>query len=651
MKKGFYISLIMFLFWNILHSEQNIYSIGPWKIHDIQGSLLFESGYRMQEGTLKNGFYNKSETYLLRGSLKSNVNTYIWHPGFLQLNMDLIFNPDFHKDNYLVTPDKTESTNEERINLFAYILNQKPFNMTVFFNKGLTYTMRDFGSSIRTNTIGYGGAFNAINLILPININFSKTRSIESELLSGRYYKYDRLNLLAQTSKVLFGKLDNKLSASYDDVNSDNAGLSILKNQITELRSDNSFLFNLGEQNAITSNFSYYDQKGNIKQNQFLENIHFRYNLPENFILNCNYIFNQVKNDSIGSLRHVAEGKLENLLYLSLHSYGYYQYFNAEQFSSKEHRHLVGAGFNYNKLIPYGKLFIDYEFRYDKNSREMANSDNVIRNEEVTLDDTKDILLKFPLVRESSIIVKDKSLSVIYQKNLDYSIVRHGDFFEIRRIPGGLIPKSATVLVDYISVNPTNYNYVMNAHNLAVKLQFFDRFVEIYSRFYINQFNNVTTTTNNVINPIDQKTFGLQLSYNSFNGGLEFESYQSSIMPYSSGRLFLKYSDNLMSNMVLSLTTNYQDYYYTETKEENRMLDLSSRLAYRLGGRTSINFEGSYVNQTVRDIYMGYVNIKAEYTMNISQIELTAGFDSFNRLMDKEKINWTSIYFKVERRF
>jgi len=154
-----------------------------------------------------------------------------------------------------------------------------------------------------------------------------------------------------------------------------------------------------------------------------------------------------------------------------------------------------------------------------------------------------------------------------------------------------------------------------------------------------------------VINPIDQKTFGLQLSYNSFNGGLEFESYQSSIMPYSSGRLFLKYSDNLMSNMVLSLTTNYQDYYYTETKEENRMLDLSSRLAYRLGGRTSINFEGSYVNQTVRDIYMGYVNIKAEYTMNISQIELTAGFDSFNRLMDKEKINWTSIYFKVERRF
>jgi len=383
-----------------------------------------------------------------------------------------------------------------------------------------------------------------------------------------------------------------------------------------------------------------------------MENLFLNYKLPENFNISMNYMYNNsLISDSLSSINHLGGARLENQLYLSLHTYAYYRYFNSSHLFSDEKRNAAGIGLNYNKIIPFGKLYIDYEFRLDKNAMDLSRIISKITNEELLIEDTRLALLRYPKVDPQTIEIRDKISSMIYKNGLDYQVFERNGYIEIRRIPGGLLMNNTTVLINYSCQNPESYSYHLLAHNFFGKISLFDRLFEVYSRLIINDYQNVIISDNNILNRINQKVFGLQSYYKEISAGAELDFYQSNIMPYRHWRVFAGYSGKIFYNLLFLLMADYKNFFYSQISEINRFLDFNSKMVYQINSKSRISLDLNYFTQNARNITSGYFSAKTEYIIKFTQLYFILGFEIFNRFVDTQKSDYKNIYLKIESRF
>lgn len=643
--------ILLIIFQGVLHTEENLYDFGIWKIKNINGAIALEGNYREQESTLRNNYHDLQQSTIFNGMFKINTSTYFWHPNFLTFDANFDYSPNLANENYIVIPNRSESTNAENIGLTALFFNNRPMTVSLAYNKGISYTLRDFGTSTKRDQYYMSASSSYFNEILPFSVYINHNEADENEINSDRKFNMIRTNFGASASKSLFGRLDNKFFYNNDNYENTVNNFKPNKVNLSEFRMNNQLIIDRTKDDQLNSDFTYYNQTGAYNQEKLYENISFRYTLPEDFKLNTNYLYDQVHQDSLFSSSNQFNTRLEHQLYLSLHTYTYYQIYNAQQFTSNEQRSLFGLGFDYSKLIPTGQLQINYEIRYDRNNRDNAKSQTIITNEPILIDDIKVILLKYPFIIESSIVVKDITSAIIYQNNLDYIILRRGDYIEIQKLPGSRIDKNQRVFIDYIAENPINYNYDLLGNNLYAKVSLLKRAVEIYGRMYRNDIQNASKFNLTVLNKVFDRMVGLQLNYEEISLGYEYDNYKSDLMPYKSEYLYLRLTNNYFKNLLISLYINYMDYIYPDLDEFNNSIDVNFRLLYRLTDNSMLNIESSIINQTTRQVNSNYLNLKAEYSLQFAQIYIILGLDYYNRKIQFEKTDYKGIFLKVERRF
>jgi hypothetical protein len=634
-----------------IYAEEDLYSIGIWKFKSINGSVLVEGNYRTQENILNEGFYDRQNSTLFRGLLKLNTNTYVWNPNFLKLNINLDYSPNAINDNFLVIPNRTETTNAENIGINALFFDTKDINLIFTYNNGINYTMRDYGTSVKLTYNNIGSSIIYANTFAPIMVSFNQFASSDLDLNTSRSYQNQRTNLSGSVSKSFFEMLDNRLSISKDDM--ENTNYDSLKTSITinELKSDNVFSFDEKKENVISSNFSITQQKGNFNQDRIMENLSFRNKITEDLSSYTSYFYDNTSIDSLTSTTNSLNSRLTHQLYQSLKSYIFYQWYNTANFSADEKRNQIGTGFEYSKLISSGQINIKYELMYENDERISGNLRNIVKNEEHLVDDQKILNLKFPFIIEETIVVKDQTSGINYQKNADYIIINRGSFIGIQRVPGGRLQNKSTILVDYVSENPANYSYKMLAHNFSVNLSLFDKALEIYSNIYANNFQNVVYTQFAILNTVFSKLFGIQYNYENFNVGYELNLYESSIMPFNSHYINIKYSDQVSDDILISIFANYHNYHFTELDEDNIYTDISSRGIYQLNEKSSISAELGYLNQHTRNITSDFINFRAEYILRYAQIIISAGLDLYHRQIEINRNDYFGFFIKIERIF
>jgi hypothetical protein len=364
-----------------------------------------------------------------------------------------------------------------------------------------------------------------------------------------------------------------------------------------------------------------------------------------------NYFYDQSIQENLLSKTNSISNRFDHQLYKSLHSFIYYQYFDVLNFSSQESRNLFGIGFDYSKLITGGQLQFKYEFKFDRNNRTSNNIQNIVKNEEIIIDDIKPVLLQFPYIIESSIVVKDITQTIIYQLNADYVILRRGNFLEIQRIPGGRIENNSKIYVDYKSENPANYSYDMIGHNIYSKVTFIDNIIDIYTQIYTNDFNNAVFSEFTVLNKINSKLFGIQTNYMDINFGYEINFYESNILPFTSNYLFLRYTSTIFDNLLLSAFANYNNFHYTDTQDNNQFMDVNLRLVYRISERSNLNMELGFMNQQTKNFVSDFVNFRAVYAIKIAKLLFSAGIEMYHRKVEINQTDYNGLFFKIEREF
>jgi len=301
--------------------------------------------------------------------------------------------------------------------------------------------------------------------------------------------------------------------------------------------------------------------------------------------------------------------------------------------------------------IPTGYFSFSFDFKKRNFNRDNLSPSLTVINEEHTLNNDNIVLLENPYVQKKSIVIKDVTNTIIYQENFDYIIIDRNDFIEIQRIPGGLIPEGATVSIDYLADAQPTYEYGVDMKNFSTRLTMLDNLFEIYFRFAENSYNNVFGRDPAILKSFSQRLYGSRINFNMLSVGIEFDNYNSNIVPYKSLRYFLTLNARLSNNFSVSITGNQRFFELTDENEKQEFQDFAGKLLYNINDRTSFNLETNYRFQKGRGLDLNLSVIKGELKTRYRAIYLSFGIEGYSRKYISENLKYLGTFIRIERKF
>ncbi len=648
------LAFILFLFIfnvGILKAEDDyILKLGFWKFTQFNGTIIGEDFYRNQTIILNNDFRLEEETNTILGKLRLNLKSYIWHPNLMQLDVEGEYSPDSRSEKYIVIPDRSESNTSKRINLYASFLNNTPVALNTHYSYSQTLTNRDYTNDIVNNSISYGVNLGLRSFLLPINLGYNVNNWSQTEITAQRVYSDQRKILSMSLSKEI-GYSNNSVNANYELAKTHYSGSDTLNSKIFNANLSNSVYFDRDRNNTYNSFIMYNDINGYQRLKQFNANEQLKIQLPERFSLKANYQYSNQTIDTTKMIMHSPSLMLENQLYLSLRSYGFYQMNLMDKSTQKETQQIFGVGFNYKKLIPTGILWMNYEFRGLNESMENQQVAFRAQNEEYTIDDSKPLIINNPFIRPNTLLIRDANLSTNFLENIDYLLIPRGSYTEVKRIPGGRIVNGSKIYIDYYADYQSSYKYLSLTHAMDGRVSIFNNFVELYYRLLFSDYKNVEVQELKALRNINQKFAGVQFNYHSLSFGAEYDYYQTNVLPYESFNIFSRFTDNVTDRLMLSFNARYQYTDYVHDNSLQRTSDFMIMANYTLNSWSSALVNYHYLYQQGSGIDLISNNLRIEMSARVMQIVVTSGYEYYARNFMGEQRNFNSVFIRLERSF
>ncbi len=647
----FNISVILFIMSGSLLASEALFEIGWWKQQSLNGSVVLEGLYRSQKTILRSGKTEEPATQKLLGQFKLNSQSYIWHPNFSKININFEFNPGLQNEQFLVIPNRSETRTAEQMRIQSVFFDQKPLSFNLFYNLNHNYINREYTTNVEALNTDFGGGISYRNNFIPTTMSYLNSGWKQNEIQTGREFINDRRNIRIELNKSFVQYDRHRFSYSYDDYSRKYGNASSIRNKVNGFRLQNDIPFDKDRRSSWNSLAFYHSQTGNQEYERLQINENLRIDLPAGFKLSGLYRYAGYDQPIVSTKQHNVLTQLEHQLFLSLRSRIFYEYIDLNHTVYNEFTNQTGVAFDYNKGIPTGSLNLTYEYRNRNDNRTSGSGLLYIAQEEYALSDDQIILLKNPDIISSSVIVRDETGTIVYQVNIDYILIERGVFLEIQRLPGGQIGTGQSVFLDYTVQRSDSYKYGTNSNFFTIGLSLFDRLLNTYFRYYTQSYDNVIKAENKILKTTLQRVYGLRLSRSFLTAGVEFDNYESNVVPYSSRRIFLTLTKSFTNRLNASVSTNWRNYDLTSQHEKQQFADLSGRLIYFLGQVSKISFDGSYRFQNGRGIDLDLSNFRAEYSTRFRSVLFTFGLEIYRRDFSGEKINYNGGYLKVERKF
>ena len=486
---------------------------------------------------------------------------------------------------------------------------------------------------------------------VPLSVSYSNGKVDQKELISNRTFKNEHTSVQGRINKSFSSRDNHKLSYNYNDYHRQDNNLTQIQNKTQEVTLNDNVFIDRNKKYYFSSLITGFDQEGNnnYQRLQARENINLK--LPERLNFNANYFYNNIKQDLNSSVQHQVRSRLSHELFLSLKTSVYFEYSNLDHTAYLEKTDRQGIDIKYTKKIPKGQLSLSYHyFRFNQ----QMDSDPVtlqVLMEPHALVDNEMVYLDKEYIDIESVVVKDATGTIIYQENLDYVLIERNTLVEIQRIPGGQITDGQTVYVDYVNTRNESFKYVTNNNTFSANLSFFSRLVEVYYRTSKQDYSNIEKSNFVTLNYYTQNVVGTRLTYKIFSGGVEYDYYNSDIIPYKLLRYYIRVQGKFHKRFLYTVNGNYRDYKMIDEDVNQKFADISARLAYSINSKSKINVEASYRNQTGREIDLDLFTLRTEYSAIVRQMYFKVGAEMYNRSYLNESVDFIGGYVKVARRF
>ena len=621
-----------------------------WQLDALNGGLQLGGSYRYLAGTT-NEMYNTQNSSLLYGGIMLNSSSHFWHPNFLWIDLGVEYNPEIGQDLYLVVPDQSEVRTLKKLNAAATFFRQKNLTFGGYVNLNESFNNRENLSNIKSNSATWGGNFSFTNKVLPFTVNYQQGKWNDLEVQTGRTFETRQSILEADFKKSFTNRDNNELRYYHNEFSRKDVNMVRTANSSDIINLNDIISFDQKKNYLLTSFVSATDQRGDdaFRRLQADENLTFR--MPRHLELISNYNYYYDERDSIRMNQHTVNGTLTHRLYQSLTSSVNAEYSRTNHTLFTESNLISGFEVRYEKKIPMGQLSLSYAFRWQEQQRTSDPLPMHIIHEGHTLTDGEIELLDKPFVTLATVTLRDATGTIIYQLYFDYILIQRGDYVEIQRVPGGQIPNSSAVYADYVAMQPGSYKYDADNHQFSAGVVLFNRILELYYRFGKQDYFNLQTTEFLILNYFTQHTVGCRLEYKFASGGVEYESYQSNIIPYRLLHYYAVLQGNIRSKLQFSLNGNVRDYRMISEGEDQLYIDITGKAGYMLGRQSGVSLEFGYRRQVGQGIDLNLLMGRAEFTTMFRQFQVHIGLEAYGRDYLHENTSFIGANLRIVRTF
>jgi len=627
-------------------SDDNI-SLDPLFIKSYKGVVSGQALYRKR--------YDVPNSLLFLGNFKLASTFFLFDPDILLVDIGGEYSPSVNPLKYQGLPEMSENINSKRIHGNTSLFNSLPVNLNVWSDLTKSTVIRDFGANVEMNSESYGANSAINNSILPISLVYSKNTAKEKEIVSEtNFYSYNE-QISAGTSSDISDFMSNNATLTYQKYNTRYYDTINYRNNILDLIMLNS----IGESGGlfqISANTAYTRTTGSFNIKKFNENANLNLNLPFNFRLLGNY--NYLKNtlDSTENILNAPMFSLDHQLYSSLHSSIFFQQMKTVQSkmdlkSYNELNNLYGGGLNYTKRIPTGRFGFGYNIRNNSFNRTNAGSSIFVGNEEYFIEDAKQTLLKEPNIIESSIVVRDASGTLIYQKDVDYLIVQVAQYFRILRIPNGRIADKSKVYIDYTMEVKSNYKYDLINQTFNANLTLFNGLFSLYFLMNTNNYKNVEVSDLSNLRIENLKTLGFNLNLGNLSTYGHYSEMNSNVSPYGSFDFNVSYYEYLLDGMTATFFSNLMFLRYYDNGNQTMNANMNVSVKYSILSWMYADLTANYRYAKILNVNLSYLNMKAELKMKYLETLFSLGFNLYNMRYESSNTNTIGLYLKMERAF
>ncbi|MEE4117085.1 MAG: hypothetical protein V2I37_13005 [Marinilabiliaceae bacterium] len=645
-----YTILILILYAHCTKAQEFSESSGIWHFRKTTGELNLNAGYRTLSTQL-NELDEFQNTGTLFGGLQLNSSSYMWNPDIISFNFSGEYSPDFRDENYIKLPDRSEVRTLSRINLITSVFNNKPLTLNNYINFNRSYFNRDNLTNVHSTNKQWGINLAANNRILPVSISYRELSWNQRETDTGREFHTSQKNLEAKSSKSFFGNDKNELKYTYRDYSHSYSELSTTRNSISRLDFISQVFFDPSKKYGLNSNIYYLDQEGSYSFTRFELNERLILNFRSNLKLGVSYNYYDMKDPEYSIKTNKVRSQITHRLFESLNSQAYFNFTGTSHSLYKETSLISGTRINYTKKTKAGVFSLGYHFFNHKNNVDGDNGTIEIQREEHSLIDAEITTLDRPYANETTVVVTDLSSTVIYQEGLDYQLNVINDFIEIIRIPGGQITNNQAVLISYNAIQPGSYNYSSTNNSLTSGLMLFQRHLEIYYRGIAQKYPSASSNRYLTLNTYYQNIAGLRLYIKNASAGIEYDYYNSSIIPYKKYSYYINLNFKLRERMLLALNSSLRDYKLLDTDVNHLYSNISARISVAISQNSKINFEGGYLKQSGQTINLDLLSGKIEYIAVFRKLTLRGGINMYKRQYSESNFLYTGSQIEITRKF
>jgi len=628
-------------------------SLGIWHLRNISGELDLKGQYRQLKSSFNETYEDQRSTYLLSG-LELNTSSYLWDKDILLIDLGGAYSPELRDENYITVPDRSEVRTLKKLDLRTTLFNNKPVTLQGFYNYDQSYFNRELLTNVRSTNQQWGGILSLNNKVLPVTLNYRNQKWDQVETETGRTFKMDQQNLEARASKSFGSRDRNELVYSHNNYLYQYEELYQTEHLLDRVALNNNIFFDADRKYNLNSRFTWYNQEGttSFRRVELLEGVTFQ--LPHQLRLMANFdLYNRKDQVQIWDQKRVR-ASVQHKLFESLTSKLYMEYSHLKQDVVQLHKESdlrAGLDLKYTKKIPTGYLNLAYRYYRHEHSTEGAEGMLQVINEEHVLTDGELILLDKPYVEDFSVVVKDLTGALIYQLNFDYILIERGSYLEIQRVPGGLIPNMGTVYIDYTFLQPGSFSYGANNNYFSASVILFQRLIELYYRFSVQDYPKVNQGDFLTLNYYRQHIYGARLDVGFARAGVEADLYDSNIVPYRMIRYYLDVNWNFKSTLLFTLNGNIRDYRMISDEVNQWYANLSGKVVYRIGPRMRVSLESGYLNQRGINIDLDLLTARAEFLSTFNKLQLRVGVEMYRRLYLNSEFDFNGAYIQLTRRF
>ncbi len=629
------------------------YALGPWHLRHVSGEVDLKGQYRQLESSFNEVREDQRSAYLLSG-ITLNTSSYLWDKDLLLIDLGGTYSPELRDEKYITVPDRSEVRTLKKVDLMTTLFNNKPVTLQGFYNFDQSYFNRELLTNVRSNNRQWGGILSLNNRVLPLSLSYRNQRWDQEETQTGRMFHMDRESFQARTSKSFGSRDRTELLYSHNNYLYRYAELHQTSHVIDRAALNNNLFFDGDRKYNLNSRFTWYRQEGttSFRRLELLEGLTFR--LPHQFKLMAHFNLYNMKDPVQVWDQQKVRAALQHQLYKSLTTRIFVDYTRIRQEAASLHTESDTRGgleLKYSKKIPGGILNLNYRYFRQGHSTEGVQGLLQVLNEAKVLSDGELTLLNKPYVELPSVLVKDVTGTIIYQENFDYTLIRRGSYVEIQRMPGGMIPNQGEVYVDYTYIQPGSYSYGANNNYFSAGLLMFNRLLELYYRYSVQDYPRVVQGDLLTLNFYRQHVIGVRLDVGFARAGVESDRYQSNIIPYRMMRYYLDVNWNYRSRLLFTLNGSLRDYQMISDQVDQLYGNLSGKVAYQIRPGMRVSLETAYLNQQGPNIDLDLVTSRAEFQTSFNKLQLRLGLEMYRRLYLNSEFAFNGAYLQLTRRF